>query len=146
MLGKHFLDIDVGNDRRILLQRADIDLIRAARRVDGAQFLAVDQFDFVPNGRIVGDASPEFLFVCGAMNLAEQIDGGAGDEVVGCRQVFARDLRDHGNDDGVGAADADKTADRRPHLGGACLAVSHQADPRQRAAYENHASKRCHDC
>ena len=33
-LREHFLDVDIGDDGGILLQRADIDLVRSARRID----------------------------------------------------------------------------------------------------------------
>ena len=36
MLVEHFLDIDIGRDRRVLLQRADVDLVDTFRRVDRA--------------------------------------------------------------------------------------------------------------
>ena len=73
MLGQHFLDIDIGDDRRVLLQGADIDLVRSARRVDRAQFLIGDQLDGVADGRIVGDAALEFGRSA-AEDFAEQID------------------------------------------------------------------------
>ena len=60
MLGQHLLDIDIGDDGRILLQGADIDLIRSGRRIDRAQLLIADQFDGIADGRIVGDAALEF--------------------------------------------------------------------------------------
>src|ERR1700733_14003611 len=38
VLGQHLLDIDIGDDRAVLLQGADTDLVRSGRRVDRAQF------------------------------------------------------------------------------------------------------------
>ena len=60
MLGEHFLDIDIGDDGRILLQGADIDLIRAGRRINRAKLLIGDQVDGIADGRIIGDAALEF--------------------------------------------------------------------------------------
>src|SRR6185295_15560409 len=52
VLGKHFLDIDIGDDGSVLLQRADIDLVGAARRVDGAKVLIGDEIDGIADRRI----------------------------------------------------------------------------------------------
>ena len=114
MLGEHFLDIDIGDDGGILLQGADIDLIRSGRRIDRAQLLIGDQLDGIADGRIVGDAALEFGALRPAEDFAEQIDPGAGDVVVGGGQVLAGHVRDHGDDGGIGAADADEPADGRP--------------------------------
>ena len=78
VLREHFLDVDIGDDRRILLQRADVDLVRSARGVDRAQFLTGDQLDAIADGRIMGDAALEFGAFAAA-DLAEQVDRGAGD-------------------------------------------------------------------
>ena len=75
MLGEHFLDVDIGDDRAVLLQGADIDLVRAGRRVDRAQFRIGDQVDGIADGRIVGDAALEFGPVA-AEDFAEQVDAG----------------------------------------------------------------------
>ncbi len=60
VLREHLLDVDIGDDGRILLQGADIDLIRAARRIDRAELLVGDQLDGIADGRIVGDAALKF--------------------------------------------------------------------------------------
>ena len=73
MLGEHFLDVDIGDDGAVLLQGADIDLVRSARRIDRAQFLIGDQVDGIADGRIVGDAALEFRAVA-AEDFAEQVD------------------------------------------------------------------------
>ena len=123
MLGQHFLDVDIGDDGAVLLQGADIDLVRAGRRIDRAQLLIADQLDGVADGRIIGDAALEFRAIA-AEDFAQQVDAGAGDVVVGARQILAGDIGDHGDDGGVGAADADEAADggahfRRRHLAAA---------------------------
>ena len=73
MLGKHLLDIDIGDDGAVLLQGADIDLVRSARRVDRAEVLVGDQVDGIADRRIIGDAALE-LGALAAENLAEQVD------------------------------------------------------------------------
>jgi hypothetical protein len=89
MLVQHFLDVDIGDDRWILLQGADIDLVGPGRRVDRAQLLVGDQFDGIADGRIVGDAALEFGAVRSTEDFAEQIDRSAGDVVIGGRQVLS---------------------------------------------------------
>ncbi|MGY3492604.1 hypothetical protein ACVW1B_002023 [Bradyrhizobium sp. USDA 4502] len=115
VLGQHLLDVDIGDDRTILLQRADIDLVRAARRIDRAQLLVRDQIGAVADGRIVGDTALEFRAVA-AQDLAQQVDRGGRHVFVGRRQVLARHFGDHGDDDRARAADTDEPADGRSHL------------------------------
>ena len=134
MLGEHFFDIDIGNDRGILLQRSDIDLVRSAGRIDGAQLLIADQVDGVSDGRIVSDTALEFLAFGAAEDFTQQVDRGAGDVIVGGRKILARNLGYHGDDRGVRAADADEAADGRPNLGQA-HARRHQTHPGERAAH-----------
>src|SRR6185436_18159525 len=86
VLGQHFLDVDIGNHRAVLLQRADIDLVRAARGVDGAQLLGGNEVDGIADGRIVGAATLEFRLAA-AKDLTEQVDAGMSDVLVGRRQV-----------------------------------------------------------
>ena len=88
MLGEHFLDVDIGDHRAVLLQGSDIDLVGSGRGVDRAQFLIGDQVDGIADGRIVGDAALEFGPIA-AEDLAEEIDRGAGDIVVRAWQIFA---------------------------------------------------------
>ena len=88
MLGKHFLDIDIGDDRAVLLQGSDVDLVRSAGRVDRAELLVGDQVDGIADRGIVGDAALEFRPVA-AEDLAEEIDRGAGDIIVRAWQIFA---------------------------------------------------------
>ncbi len=92
MLGQHFLDIDIGDDGVILLQGADIDLVRSGRRIDRAQLLIGDQVDGIADGRIIGDAALEFGAIRAAEDFAEQVDAGDGDVVVGARQILAGSL------------------------------------------------------
>jgi hypothetical protein len=54
---KHLLDIDIGDDGAVLLQGADIDLVRPARRIDGAEVLGGDEVDGIADGRIIGHAA-----------------------------------------------------------------------------------------
>jgi hypothetical protein len=82
VLGQHFLDVDIGDDGAVLLEEADIDLVRAGRRVDRAQLLAGDQVDGVADGRIIGDAALEFGLVGRVEDFAEQVDRGDRDVVV----------------------------------------------------------------
>ncbi|OIQ64824.1 hypothetical protein GALL_536230 [mine drainage metagenome] len=89
MLGEHFLDIDIGDDGRILLQGADIDLVRSARRIDRAEFLIADQIDGIADGRIVGDTALKFLSFRSAEDFTKQVDRRAGDVIVGGRQILA---------------------------------------------------------
>ena len=73
MLGEHFLDVDIGDHGLVLLQGADIDLVRSARRIDRAKVLGGDEFDGIADRRIIGDAALEFgAFAAG--NFAEQVD------------------------------------------------------------------------
>ena len=144
MLGEHFLDVDIGDDRGILLQGADIDLVRSARRIDRAKLLVGDEVDGIADGRIVGDAALEFRAVRRAQDFAEQVDRGGGDVGVGSRQILAGHFGDHGDDGGIGAADADEAADGGPHLGDAHLARQKPA-PGEGAAHGNHTSEGCHD-
>jgi len=88
VLGQHFFDIDVGDDRTILLQRADIDLIGPVRGIDRAQLLARDQLDGIADGRVVGDATLEFWTIT-VENFAQQVDAGSGNIIVRRRQVLA---------------------------------------------------------
>ena len=140
MLGQHFLDVDIGDDGAVLLQRADIDLVGAGGRIDRAKLLAGDQVDGVADGRIVGDAALEFRPVA-AEDFAEQVDAGRGDIGVGGRHVLGRHVRDHGDDGRGGAADADELADGASHFRKWHLAVSQQSDPGEGASYRNHASE-----
>ena len=140
MLGQHLLDVDIGDDRAVLLQGADIDLVGAGGRIDRAQLLARDQLDDVADGRIMGDAALEFRPVA-AEDFAEQVDAGGRDIGVGRLHVLGRDVRDHGDDGGAGAADADEFADGASHLGERHLTVSQQADPGKSASHRNHTSE-----
>ena len=144
VLGEHFLDIDIGDDGGVLLQGADIDLVGSGRRIDRAKFLIGDQLDGVADGRIVGDAALEFGALRPAEDFAEQIDPGAGDVEVGGRQVLAGHFRDHGDDGGIGAADADEPADGRPDRRDGHLVRRQQPDPGEGSAHRNHTSERCH--
>ena len=118
-------------------------LIGAARRIDGAQFLAVDQFDGIADGQTL--VTPlKFLAIRDPHNFAKQIDEGAGDVAVGRRQVLCATTS-------VIMATITELAQRiltkRPtvtHFGMAHLAVSHEAHSSKRAAHQNHTSKRCH--
>ncbi len=143
VLGKHFLDVDIGDDRTILLQRADIDLVRAARRIHRAQLLVRDQVGAVADGRIVGDTALELRPVT-AKDLAEQVDRGGRDVGLGRRQVLTRHFGDHGDDDRTRTADADEPADRRSHFRKLHLAAGQQPDPGLRAAHRDHTSEGCH--
>ncbi len=142
MLGQHFLDIDIGDDRRVLLQGADIDLVGSARRIDGAQFGVADQFDGIADGRVVGDAALEFLALRGPQDLAQQVDRSDGNISVRGRQVLAGHFRDHRDDGRIGAADADKASDRGPDLGdGPVVACRQKSDPGEGSAHRNYASE-----
>ncbi len=143
MLGQHFLDVDIGDDRAVLLQRADIDLVGSARRVDGAQFLVGDQVDVVADGRIVGDAALEFRLARrrGFRRAGRRRHG---DVLVRRRQVLAGHVGDHGNDGRVRTADRDEPADGGAHFGKRQVAARQQAHPGQRTAHGDHTSKRCH--
>jgi hypothetical protein len=88
VLGEHLFDVDIGNDRTVLLQEADVDLVGSRRRVDRAQLLTGDQVDRVADGRIVGDAALEFRLVAGVEDLAEQVDRGNGDVTVGAPEII----------------------------------------------------------
>src|SRR5258708_16639406 len=83
MLTEHFLDVDIGDDRRILLQRADVYLIRSRRRVDRSQILVGDQIDGIADRRIVGDAALKTRARRAAEDFAKQIDGSDGNIVCG---------------------------------------------------------------
>src|SRR6202012_1533232 len=137
MLGQHFLDIDIDDNGRILLQGADIDLVRPARRIDRAQLLVVDEVDGVADGRVIGDAALEFLAVRGPQDFAEQVDRGGGDVGVRTRQMLAGYFGDHGDDRRIRAADADEAADRGPYLGGAQFAGRPKLAPGEGAEHRN---------
>ena len=144
MLGQHFLDVNIGNDRPVLLQGTDIDLVRAGRRVDGAQLLIGNQLDRIADGRIVGDAALE-LGTIPAKDFAEQVDAGGGDVVIRAWQILAGYVGDHGDDGGSCAADADEATHRGADFRGGHLAYREQSDPGEGAAHRNHTSKGCHD-
>ena len=72
------------------------------------------------------------------------VDAGAGDIIVGTRQVLAGRVRDHGDDGGVGATDADETADGRPYLRDGHPACGQKSHPGEGSAHRNHTSERCH--
>src|SRR3954453_21533000 len=124
--------------------RADVDLIRAAGRVNRAKLLIADQVDGIADSRVVGDTTLELGSVRSTENFPQQVYRGAGDVVAVARQIFAGHFRDHGDDGGIYAADADEAADRRPHFGPPHLLVSQQANPRERSPHQNHTSERCH--
>jgi hypothetical protein len=130
MLGEQLLDIDIGGDRGVLLQGADVDLIRSNRCINRAQVLVGDQLDAVADGRIVGDAALKFRTLRPTENFPEQVDRGGGDIDVRGRKILAGYLGDHGDDGGSGcAADADEPADRSPHIRRAYLAGRHEPEP-----------------
>src|SRR4029078_3877916 len=143
VLGKHFLDIDIGDHGSVLLQRADIDLVGAARRVDGAKVLIGDEIDGIADRRIIGDAALE-LGPLATENLAEQVDRGGRDIAVGIRQVLAGHLGDHGDDGGSPAANADEAAHGGAHFRDRRLACREQSYPGERVAHRNHTSEGCH--
>jgi hypothetical protein len=136
MLGEQLLDIDIGDDRGVLLQGADVDLIRSNRCIDRAKVLMGDHVDVVTDGRIVGDAALKFRPLRSTEDFAEQVDRGGGDIDVRGRNIFAGHLRDHG-DDGGGCctADADKPADRSPDVRLGHLARRQQPEPGDGAAH-----------
>jgi hypothetical protein len=143
VLGEHLLDIDIGDHGLVLLQRANIDLVGAARRVDGAKVLIGDEVDGIADRRIVGHAALEFGPLA-AGNLAEQVDRGGRDIAVGIRQILAGHLGDHRDDGGAHAADADEAADRGAYFRDGRLACREQSDPGEGAAHRNHTSEGCH--
>jgi hypothetical protein len=141
VLGKHLLDIDIGDDGRILLQGSDIDLVRSGRRIDRAKFLIADQLDRIADGWVVGDAALEFRAVRYSKNFTEQIDRSGSDVIAGGRQILARHFGNHGDDGGICAADADKAANSSPHFRDAHGFRCHEAYPRKRSAHQNDASQ-----
>src|SRR5437764_13038071 len=100
MLGEQLLDIDIGDDRGVLLQGADIDLIRSNRCIYGAKVLVGDQLDAITDGRIVGDAALKFRTLRPTESFAEQDERGGGAIDVRGRQILAGYLGDHGDDGG----------------------------------------------
>ena len=61
MLAQHFVHIDVGADRGVLLQVADVDRVGAGDVVDQPQLVARDQRRRIADRRIVGDAALEVV-------------------------------------------------------------------------------------
>jgi hypothetical protein len=144
MLGKHLLDIDIGDDGAVLLQGADIDLVGAARRIDGAEVLGGDEVDGIADGRIVGHAALK-LGAVAAGNLTEQVDRRGRHVFVGAGLVLAAYLGDHRNDGGGRrTANADEAADGGTRFGDGHLARSQKSDPGEGAAHGNHTSEGCH--
>jgi len=143
VLGEHLLDVDIGDHRAVLLQGADIDLVRPARRIDRAKILCGNEVDGIADRRIIGDAALEFGAFA-ARNFAEQIDRRTRDVVVGGRRILARYLGDHRDDGGIGAADTDEAADGGAHFGDGHLARRQKSDPGEGAAHGNHTSEGCH--
>src|SRR2546430_3260079 len=92
MLGEQLLDIDIGDDRGVLLQGADIDLIRSNRCIYRAKVLVGDQLDAVTDGRIVGDAALKFRTLRPTENFAEQVDRGGGEMDMRGRKVGEGDF------------------------------------------------------
>ena len=129
MLGKHFLDVDIGDHGLVLLQGADIDLVRPARRIDRAKVLGGDELDGIADRRIIGDAALEFRTLA-AGNFAEQVDRCGRHVFIGVRLVLARHLGDH-RDDGGGrrAANADEAPDGGAGFGDGHLARAPEVRP-----------------
>ena len=59
VLAHHVVDIDVGGDRGVLLQRADVDRAGAGHVEDQPQLALRDHLDGVADHRIFGDAALE---------------------------------------------------------------------------------------
>ena len=142
MLRQQFFDIDIGDHRRVLLQRADIDLVGAVRRVHGAQLVAGNQLDRVADRGIGGDAAQK-LGARAVGDLAEQIDRGAGHELAAGWQILARHFGDGGNDRAATRANADKAPDRCAHLRKRQRGIGKKSDARDRSAHRNDGPERC---
>ncbi len=145
MLVQHVVDVDVGADRGVLLQVADVDRVGAGDIVDQAQLIARDQRGRIADRRIVGDAALEMgLAVIALPDLAHHVEARGRTKTLlarGCRDVL-RHLRDHSDQQRLGALDAQELADGDRSFADRVDALQRQADARRRAADRKDAPAR----
>ena len=137
MLAQHVVDVDVGADRRVLLQVADVDRVGARDVVDQPQLVARDQRGRIADRRIVGDAALEVVrAVVALLDLAHHVEarGGAETLLARGRGDVLRHLGDHADQQRLGALDAQELADRDRGVARRIDALRRQADARLRAA------------
>ena len=116
MLVQHLVDLDVGRDRAVLLQIADVDDVGAGGVVDDAQHLAAERHDRVAHRRIIGDAAVEEAAAPVALlDLAEQVHARGQLAVAGA--AGAVDLGYDADDGRLGRAQRDELADRDAGIG-----------------------------
>ena len=113
MLAHHVVDIDVGGDRGVLLQRADVDRAGAGHVEDQPQLALRDEADGVADHRIFGDAALEEGAFVAVLDLAQHVER-AGRELRALR--VERDLGDDADDERFAGADAEEFADGRAHV------------------------------
>src|SRR5204862_5404286 len=115
MLAQHFVYIDVGADRYVLLQLSDVDRVGARNVVDQPQLVARDQRGRIADRRIVGDAALEIVLAVVALaDFAHHVEARGGTETLfvrGRRDVL-RDFRHHSDQQRFRALDAQELADR----------------------------------
>ena len=75
VLAQHLVDLDVGADRAVLLQVADVDGVGAGSVVDDTQGVAAERMHVVADHRVAGDAALEAREArVDALDLAQQVD------------------------------------------------------------------------
>ena len=145
VLAHHVVDIDVGGDRRVLLQRADVDRAGTRHVEDQPQLGLRDHVGRVADHRIFGDAALEVAARLLVLDLAQHVElrgrvrAGAGRAGAG---RIDRDLGDDADDQRGAGADAEKLADGRAHVVGAGQARDVHAHVRLAAGDRLHAAER----
>ena len=143
MLAQHFVDVDAGVDRRVLLQVPDGDRVGAGHVVDEPQLLVGEEGGRIADRRIVGDAALEVRRAGRVLlDLAHHVEVGGRDEALfdGDRRRFQRDLGDHADEQRPPALDAQELADRDATVVGIFEARGRQPDAGLGALNRQHIS------
>ena len=136
MFVQHLLDIEIGDDRVVLLQMPDIDHARARDGIERAQLVMAEKRDLVPHHRIMGDAALEDLAALAVRrDLAHEIELGGPFIALFARRArrLHGHFRDHADQEIHAAPDADDFADRDAFVLGRRPDDRPQAETRLRA-------------
>jgi hypothetical protein len=145
MLAQHFIDVEAGRDRRVLLKLPDFDHARAGILENQAQFAGTDDACRIADRRIIGDAALE-IGRCGFMvaDFADQVDLRDGDLLLITQQRFGaqRHVGNEPHEQRGARAHADEFADRRTRLFERMRRCRRQPDAGLRAADGDNASRK----
>ena len=114
VLGDELLDVDLGGNGRVLLQRADVRRPGTGAVVDQPQLAVAHQHRGLADHRIFGDAALEIGGARGArLDFADQIHprGAAAIGILVALRALGN-FGDQADDDGVAADDAEEFSDR----------------------------------